>query len=121
MTELNFKELKPIQMSIEPQTRLLLLKQGDNTIKITRDSVIAMKKLRNGDYKEGVYTSSLTPRNRFQVSENGYISIQCKDDWESNVVIVANHKKLDDLQRICEFVDKNKAKIAWEREFRGRY
>jgi hypothetical protein len=117
----DFKELRPVQLSIEPQSRLLLVKQGDNVVKLTRDSVIAMKKLRRGEYKEGVYTSSLVPRNRFQVSENGYISIVCKDDIDSNVVIIANHRKLDDLQRISDFVDKNKTRIAWEREFRGRW
>ena len=117
----DFKELKPVQLSIEPQSRLLLVKQGENVVKLTRDSVIAMKKLRRGEYKEGVYTSSLVPRNRFQVSENGYISIACKDDVDSNVVVIANHRKLDDLQRISDFVDKNKTRIAWEREFRGRW
>lgn len=121
MSEVNFKDLKPVQLAIEPQTRLLTVTQGDNVVKLTRDSVIAMKKLRRGEFKEGVYTSPTVPRNRFQVSENGYISISCKDNWESNVVIIANHKKLDDLQRILDFVDKNKIRIAWDRDFRGRY
>ena len=117
----DFKDLRPVQLSIEPQSRLLLVKQGENVIRLSRDSVIAMKKLREGFYKEGVYTSSLVPRNRFTVAENGYISITCKDDLESNVVVIANHKKLDDLKRIIEFVDKNRTKIAWEREFKGRW
>ena len=121
MNELKKTELRPVQLSIEPQTRLLVVKQGDNEVKITRDSVNAMKRLRKGEIQSGVYTSSLTPRNKFTVSENGFISIVCKDNWESNVVIIANHKKLDDLQRIEDFVNKNKARIAWERDFRGRY
>ena len=108
-------------MSFRPHSRLLLVKQGENVVKLTRDSVIGMRKLREGFYKEGVYTSSLIPRNRFTVAENGVINITCKDDLESNVVTIANHKKLDDLQRIIDFVDKNKARIAWEREFKGRY
>jgi hypothetical protein len=55
------------------------------------------------------------------VAENGTITIVCKDDWSDNVVVIANHRKLDDSQRIQDFVDKNKGRIAWEREFKGRY
>lgn len=114
-------ELKPVQLSIEPTTNLLLVKQGNNTVKLTRDSVIGMKRLREGFYKEGVYTSSLIPRNRFTIDENGTITIVCNDEYESNSVKIYNHKKLDDLERINEFVNKNKASIAWEREFKRRY
>ena len=55
------------------------------------------------------------------MAENGTITIVCKDDWGDNIVTIANHKKLDDLERIQQFVDKNKARIAWEKEFKGRY
>lgn len=121
MTELKMAELRPVQMSIEPHTRLLVLKQGENEVKITRDHVIKMKKLRDGTLPNESFTSLMSPRNRFTVAENGTITIVCKDDWEDNKVVIANHKKLDDLQRINEFVDKNKGRIAWEREFKGRY
>lgn len=115
------KLLQPVQLSIEPQSRLLVIKQNENVVRITRNGVTAMKKLRNGEIKEGVYTSPIVPRCRFQVSENGYISINCKDDINNDVVIIANHKKLDDLQRILDFVEKNKARIAWDKDFRGRW
>lgn len=121
MANLRTIDLKPVQLSIEPKTRLLVLKQGDNEVKITRDHVIKMKKLREGTLPNGCFTSLLVPRSRFTMAENGDITIVCKDDWEDNVVYIANHKKLDDLQRIQDFVDKNKARIAWEREFKGRY
>jgi hypothetical protein len=121
MTELRTVDLHPVQMSIEPQTRLLVLKQGDNEVKITRDHVIKMRKLREGTLPNGCFTSLLSPRNRFTMTESGTITIACKDEWEDNTVVIANHKKLDDLQRISEFVDKNKGRIAWEREFKGRY
>lgn len=121
MAELKKVELNPVQLSIEPKTRLLVIKQGDNEVKIARDSVVKMKKLREGRIEAMAFTSLLTPRSRFSVAENGTITIVCKDDWSDNVVVVANHKKLDDLQRIEEFVDKNRGKIAWEREFKGRY
>ena len=121
MTELRTVDLRPVQMSIEPQTRLLVLKQGDNEVKITRDHVIKMRKLRDGTLPNGCFTSLLSPRNRFTMTESGTITIACKDEWEDNTVVIANHKKLDDLQRIQDFVVVNKGKIAWEREFKGRY
>ena len=111
--------LDPVQLSIEPQTKFLVLKQGKNEVKITRDNVINMKKLREGKIEANAFCSSLTPRNRFTVAENGNITIVCKDDYEDNIVILTN--KFHDLKRIEEFVDKNRARIAWEREFKGRY
>ena len=108
MANLKTIELNPVQLSIEPKTRLL-------------DHVIKMKKLREGTLPNDCFTSLLLPRNRFTVAENGTITIVCKDEWSDNVVVIANHKKLDDLERIQQFVDKNKARIAWEKEFKGRY
>ncbi len=121
MANLKTIDLHPVQLSIEPQTRLLIVKQGENEVKITRDHVVKMKKLRDGSLPNGCFTSTLLPRNRFTMAENGTITIECKDDWGDNSVTIANHKKLDDLKRIEDFVNKNKARIAWEREFKGRY
>lgn len=121
MANLKTLNLKPVQLSVEPSTRLLVIKQGDNEVKITRDHVIKMKKLREGLLPNESFTSTLQPRNRFTIDENGYITITCKDEWGDNVVEIANHKKLDDLERVDEFVNKHKAEIAWEREFKGRY
>ena len=120
MANLKVLGLSPVQMSIEPMTNLLIVKQGENEVKITRDHVIKMRKLREGQLPNGCFTSTLLPRNKFTVAENGTITIQCKDDWGDNTVTVANHKKLDDLDRIEQYVNKNKTKIAWEREFRRR-
>lgn len=123
----DFKNLHPVQLSIEKPSRLLLVKQGDNVVKLTRNDVIKLDKLHKGELKDiggktlNVFTSQLIPRNRFTVAENGYIVITCKDEFESNVVVIAIHKKLDDLQRILDFVEKNNTKIAWSKEFRGRY
>ncbi len=121
MEELKKVTLGPVQLTIEPKTKLLVLKQGNNEVKITRDSVINMKKLKEGKFESNAFSSTITPRNRFSIAQNGTITIVCKDEWEDNVVIVTKHRKLDDLQRIQEFVDRNKTQIAWEREFKGRY
>lgn len=112
--------LEPVSISIEPKTRLLSVKQGKYEIKLTRDQVIGMKKLRDGKMESNVYTSSLLPRNRFQMAENGQITVVCKDDWEDNVVVLNKTKKYDDFERVVTFVDNNRAKIAWDKELRRR-
>ena len=121
MEQLKKIELEPVRLSIEPQTRLLVIKQGNNEVKFTRDAVIGMKKLKEGQIENGVYTSTLIPRNRVTASENGQISIVCKDEWEDNIVVLKKKGKIDDYQRVVDYVDKNKASIAWDRDFRGRF
>jgi hypothetical protein len=126
----DFKDLTPVQMAIEPQTRLLVVTQGENIIKFTRDDVNNLQKLRNGEFNEigpkgekllGGYITKLVPKSRCTVDENGSITITCKDEWEDNVVVIINHKKLDDLARLMQYVNKNKGRIAWAKEFKGRY
>ena len=127
MSNLSNLNLNPVQLSIEQGTRLLLVKQGDNVVKLTRDDVLKLAKLRDGELKDmggktlSSYTTQLIPRSRCTVAENGSITITCKDEWESNVITIVNHKKLDDLARIQQFVDKNKPRIAWAKDFKGRY
>ena len=127
MSEVNQPQLKKVsldsvvELSIEPKTRLLIIRQGDNEVKLTRDAIIGMKRLHDGENANGVYTSTLIPRSRFTASADGAISIVCKDDWESNVVLLKkHHKKVDDYQRVIDYVEKNKARIAWAKEFKGR-
>ena len=129
MSNLANLNLKPVQLSIEEGTRLLLVKQADSTVKLTRDDIIGLKKLRDGGFNEigpkgekllGGYITKLVPKSRCTVAENGSITITCKDEWESNVITIVNHKKLDDLERIQNYVDKHKGRIAWAREFKGR-
>lgn len=126
----DFKDLTPVQMAVEPQTRLLVVTQGNNTIKLTRDDVNNLQKLRNGEFNEigpkgekllGAFRTKLIPQSRCTVDENGNISIVCKDEYENNSIVLANHKKLNDLQRVLDFVKKNNSRIAWAKEFRGKY
>lgn len=116
----NIRKLNPVQLSIEPKTKLLVLRQNDNEVKLTRNDVNDMKKLRKGLFDLNSFCSSLIPRKRFSMDENGSITISCKDTWEDNTVTLTNHKKLDDLQRVIDFVEGNKPYIAWERDF-GRH
>lgn len=112
--------LEPVAISIEPKTHLLIIKQDNNEVKLTRNQIIGMKKLREGLIESNVYTSVLMPKNRFTKAENGQITVVCKDDWEDNVVVIDKHKKHDDFERILSFVDKNRAKIAWDKDLKRR-
>lgn len=120
MAELKKIKLNPVQLTIEPKTHLLILKQGNSEVKITRDSVINMRKLRNGVFEDNCFTSQITPRNKFTMSENGTITIVCKDDIMTDAVIITKHRKLDDLERVENYVEHHKPYIAWERDFKRK-
>jgi len=137
MTELEEPKLKKVsldsavKLSIEPKTRLLLIRQGDNEVKLTRDAIIGMRKLHDGENSNEAYVSPLIPRSRFTVAQDGSVSIVCKDEWESNVILLKKHTKektilgkkvmlpIDDYQRVLDYVDSNKTRIAWAKEFKG--
>ena len=112
--------LEPVQLSIEPQTRLLLVQQGDNTIRMTRDQVNNLKRLRENEFEDNVFTSTIKPTNRFQKNDAGSIIASCVNDYGDDTVVIQNTKRYDDLARITAFVDQNKARIAWSRDFRRR-
>lgn len=109
--------LTPVQISIEPKTKLLQLQQGDNVVKITRDVVNNIRKLKEGKYDTNTFTSKLTPINKVTLTTDNKITIVCKDDWEDNAVVLSKYRKVEDVQRIFDFVERNKAKIAWDRDF----
>lgn len=112
--------LEPVQLSIEPQTRLLLVQQGDNTIRMTRDQVNKLKRLRENEFEDNVFTSTLKPTNKFQKNDTGSIIASCVNDYGDDTVVIQNTKRWDDLARITAFVDQNKTRIAWSRDFKRR-
>lgn len=112
--------LEPVQISIEPISRMLLIKQGENEIRLTRDQVNNMTRLRNHEYESDVFTSTITPRNKFQLADNGNIIATCKNDYSDDTIVIQNTKRYDDLQRIINYVDRNKPRIAWARDFRRK-
>lgn len=112
--------LEPVQLSIEPQTRLLLVQQGDNTIRMTRDQVNNLKRLRENEFEDNVFTSTLKPINRFHKNDAGSIIASCVNDYGDDTVVIQNTKRYDDLARITAFVDQNRTRIAWSRDFRRR-
>ena len=99
MTELETPQIKKVsldsavKLSIEPKTRLLIIKQGDNEVKLTRDAIVGMRKLHDGENENEAYVSPLIPRSRFTVEKDGSVSIICKDEWESNIILLKKHSK----------------------------
>ena len=112
--------LGPVQLTIDAPTGLLSLTQGTSTVKVTRDDVFNMSKLREGKFDANAFISTITPHQRFSVDTEGDITISCKDDYENTTVVIGRHRRVHDFERIQEFVNHNKAKISWDRDFRGR-
>lgn len=119
MKELRPITLEPITISIEPKTSLLVLKQGESEIKVTRTQVIGLRKLQNGEIEGGVYTSAILPRNQFRKTDDTIVAT-CDTNDEKHTVVIKKHRKTDDLQRIFDYVEKHRGKIAWDNDFRGR-
>ena len=112
--------LSPVQISIDKLTGMLELKQGQNKVKLTRDDVFNMGKLYQGKFDANGFTSSVISHQHFAVDPDGIITISCQDEYENTTVFVKKHRKTHDLERIQEFVNHNKGRIAWDRDFRGR-
>ena len=121
MAEMKKVELDPVRLSIEPKTRLLVVEQDGNEIKLTRNQVNNLRKLREGAFEDNVFTSTIIPRNRFQMDANGGIVASCLNEISNDNVTIKRHRKKDDLQRIFDYVEKNKGRIAWDRDFKGRF
>ena len=71
MSNLSNLNFNPVQLSIEQGTRLLVIKQGDNEVKLTREDINGLKKLREGGFNEigpkgekllGGYITKLVPK-----------------------------------------------------------
>lgn len=121
MAELKKVSLDPVRLSIEPKTKLLVIEQDGNEIKVTRNQVNNLRKLREGSFDGNVFTSTIIPRNRFQMDANGSIVATCINEYNNDTVTIKRHRKVDDLQRIFDYVEKNKGRIAWDRDFKGKF
>lgn len=122
MKELKQVTLEPIQISIEPKTSLLILKQGDSEVKITRTQVRRLKSLKEGEIEDNAFVSLVPQRNRFQMNaDTGVIVASTKNGDKDETVVIKKHRKIDDLQRIFDFVEKHKGRIAWDNDFKGKW
>jgi len=112
--------LKPLEIGIEPKSRLLYIQQGENVIRMTRDEINNLRKLRNGEFCDNQFAGQMLPRNYYEMKENGNIVAKSTDGDTSNTVLIQKGRKFDDVDRIVSFADLNHGSIAWTRDFRGR-
>lgn len=103
-------------LSIDPRTRMLNIQDGSSVISMTRDQVIGLKKLREGGNSNGVYTSTVSPRNRFSIAPTGAITVECNDEYHRDYMTI--NRLL--YKGILSFVETHKGAIAWDRDFRRK-
>ena len=105
-----------ITLGIHPTTRMLSIKQGDNVIHMTRDQVNGLKGLKDGKYETNTYTSWLSPRNQFKLQPTGCILAEYTDEYNQATILINSRG----FKGILDYVEANKGRIAWDREFRRR-
>ena len=108
--------LEQIQLGIHPTTKMLSIKQGDNVIHLTRDQVIGIKKLKEGNFETNIYTSKLAPRNTFKLTDTGAIIASCNDQYHEATILI---NRLG-YKGILNYVDAKKAVIAWDKDLKRK-
>lgn len=112
--------LKPITnaavtLGIHPITKMLSVKQGDNVIHMTRDQANGLKSLKDKKNPEiNTYTSQTYPTNRFKLTQQGTVLVECTDKYNEATILLNRHS----IKGILDYVDANKGKIAWDRDIR---
>lgn len=112
---------EPVELSVDRRSKLLVVKQGNYQIRLTKDQVTALNKLRNGEMPNDAYITSTMPRTRFKLQSNGTISMRNNDGVEQNLIVLKKTRRYDDLERITAFMEANRPHIAWSRDFKKRY
>lgn len=97
--------------------RAIEVKRGDNAIYLTKNDVAALNHLINGTKYEGVYTSNTLPRTRYALAKDGTILATCKADGHDEAIVITPKV----VKQITQFRENNSPKIAWDRDFKGRW
>ena len=111
----------PVDIGIDRKTRLIVVKQGEQTIRLTKDQVSVLNRLRKGEMPNDGYITTTLPRTRFKVMNDDMISMCSDDGSEKNLIILKRTRKYDDLERITAFMESNRPRIAWSRDFKKRF
>ena len=111
----------PVDIGIDRKTRLIVVKQGEQTIRLTKDQVSVLNRLRKGEMPNDGYITTTLPRTRFKVMNDDMISMCSDDGSEKNLIILKRTRKYDDLERITAFMEANRPRIAWSRDFKKRF
>ena len=103
---------KSINLSIEYPSHVIVISQGDNQIKVTKDQVNDLRMLKDGTkYADGVFTTQF-PSNRFEKHDNGNIVARAVSEF-NDAIVVLNPSQVD---KVVRFMDKNRPKITWTRD-----
>jgi len=105
-----------ISLSINPHTRTISLKQGDDVIEMTRDQVIGLRKLKNREFETNVYTAQVFPHNTFKLLPSGIVTVDCKESFNSASLTL----NAIACKSIAQFTENNKGRIAWDRDIKRR-
>ncbi len=108
----------PISISIEPKTRFMVLKQGENEVRITKDDAYFIKCTGKGENPES-YTSGVTGCHFATCGEEGKKGVIISDN-ENTVLLKKRKKGKNDFYNVEQYVEKNRPRIAWNRDFRYR-
>ena len=106
--------LEQIQLGINPITRMLQVKQGDNVIHLTRNQILGLKNLKENKYETNTYTSQITPRNKFKLTDSGSILMTCNDQYHEATVLLNRIG----YKGIMQYTEAHKGKIAWDKDIR---
>lgn len=111
----------PVDIGIDRKARLIVVKQGEQTIRLTKDQVSVLNRLRKGEMPNDGYITTTLPRTRFKVMNEDMISMCSDDGSEKNLIVLKRTRKYDDLERITAFMEANRPRIAWSRDFKKRF
>lgn len=111
----------PVDIGIDRKARLIVVKQGEQTIRLTKDQVSVLNRLRKGEMPNDGYITTTLPRTRFKVMNDDMISMCSDDGSEKNLIILKRTRKYDDLERITAFMESNRPRLAWSRDFKKRF
>ena len=120
-TTTTMAKIGPVDIGIDRKTRLIVVKQGEQTIRLTKDQVSVLNRLRKGEMPNDGYITTTLPRTRFKVMNDDMISMCSDDGSEKNLIILKRTRKYDDLERITAFMESNRPRIAWSRDFKKRF
>lgn len=103
---------RKIELSIEPKTHVIVISQGDNEVKVTKDQVNSLRMLRDGTkYPDGTFTAKF-PSNKFEKHDDNLIVASAVSEYNDSVVML-NSAQVD---KIVRYMDKNRPYVTWERD-----
>ncbi len=97
--------------------RCIAVKQGNSVVYLTKNDVNVLRMLQEGKY-DGCYVGDTIPHVKYQLlADNRSILATCKDDAHNDIVYLSPKA----IKLITKFRDTNRPRLAFDRDFRGRY